>query len=354
MSRRVAWIPLVGSLAMSTVVYPQEMTNDEARQICDDVARLESEHRLDPFVIELSRLPTATPTSEEAALIEEQLVGENVLDTARLEVAPGKSILFANTLSSGSCANYSISPIVPPPAGEPEGEALPGPEVGTGGKDQIVRRNGRYFIVSRWLGSGMLHDLAWVTPEGAVQPMCSFESQRDIRKSRVHQAPRALCDELLDAPSSVEWKGYEEFDWKDPAVAREVREVAFLAPADEDPELETARVDVDNDGTVDDLIRLTYSSGSGCGFSGSRLQILDPVRRRIQVGALNDALQMQSLDRHAISIVSAGGRHYVVAENDSEGVVSSISAKGAVAQCAFDNHHVMRVSRMYPLRKAKP
>ena len=338
---------IVALALFANAALPQEMTNFEARDICDEFARLDSASALDPFVVELSRQPTVTPTPAEQLLIKEQLFDPHVLDSVRLDIAPGRPILLLSVSDGGTCENYSIVPVTEPSAADSTGTVSEGDGPYLGGRDQIVRRDGRYFIINRDLRSGVLRDLAWITPAGAVQPMCSFSTEKIIRSVGIHRAPLALCTALLEAPSSVQWLKYEKFDVSNAAALKLLRDAASLTGLDENPEMEVTRVDVDNDGNVDDLLRLSYSNSAGCGSRGSRLQVLDAARNRIAADPMNNSLQMASFNGNPISIRSAGGRQFVLTDSDTEGGVYSIGRQGSEIQCSISHRRVMHVSRMF-------
>ena len=320
----------------------ETMVDSEAREICAEVARLESDRNLDAFILNLSRVPTVEPTPEEQALIDARHHQSMVRDTFRLEITKGRPILFVSVSDGGTCENHGIYPVI-----KQTDEPSEGDEPSIGGEDEILERNGRFFLINRKLDSGRLRNLSWISPAGYEQPMCSFETERVVRSVGVNRAPLALCQALLDAPASAIWRPYEDFDATDPEALKQVRKIAGVTRFDSTPEMETARIDVDNDGDVDDLVRLSYTNSWACGYRGSRLQVLDSARHRIASDPLNEVLHMASKNGDPIDIHTIGGRQYVLVNSETGGGVYSIGGKGAEVQCAINHRHVLRVKPMH-------
>ena len=328
----------------ASAVSAETMTDSEAREICTDVARLESDRKLDALVLNLSRVPTVEPTTDEQALIDDRHQSR-VDDTFRLEITRGKPILFVSVSNGGTCQNHGIYPVTRQADEISEGdENFEDDEPSIGGEDEILQRDGRFFLINRNLDSGRLRNLAWITPAGRVQPMCSFETERVVRSVANHRAPLALCEALLEAPASAVWRPYEHFDAADPEALRQAREITGVTHFDSTPEMETARIDVDNDGDVDDVVRLSYTNSWSCGYLGSRLQLLDSARNRIASDPLNEALHMASRNGDPIEIYTIGKGQYVLANSETDGRVYSITGKGAEQQCVFNHRHVLRVT----------
>ena len=344
----------IGLSLVAVTAFCQEMTNAEARAICDDFAQLESTARLESQEVELRRLVTVSPMPAEQTYIKEQLFDPDVRDSIRLDVVPGKSMLFVAADASGAhCKGSSIYPV--PASLAPSASDGSDDELGraAGFEDRLVQRHGRTFLIARETQSGLLFGLSWIKPTGAVRPMCKFEKEHTLRSVGLHSAPAALCQMVLEASSTIEWRWYDRFDTTDAAALRQLRDVANLTGFDETPELEIARVDIDNDGNPEDLARLHYSNSGGCGFEGSMLQVMDLARSRIATTSLNEQLQMASRGNEPISVRTVAGRQYIVTDSDQGGSVFAIVQGVATGQCSISNRYVLRVSQMFSVEPQK-
>jgi hypothetical protein len=351
---KIACLAFVVTAMNASALGAGAMTDSEARGICDDVAKLESGGKLDAFVVNLSRVPTVTPTPAEQALIDQQFSASRLLDVFRLEIGPGNPLLFISESNGGTCANHAISPVVEPSRGESSesDDSSDSREPSIGGEDSILQYRERFFLVNRKISSGRLRSLAWISPEGQVRPICTFETERVDRSVGIHQAPMALCEAVLAAPVAAGWQPYKDFALNDPEAVKQVLRIADVSHFDDTPTMETARIDVDNDGKVEDLVRLASTNSSACGYRSSRLQVLDTARGRIADHPLNQVLQMASTDSASndsapIEIYSVGGRQYLLSSGETGGVVYLVTARGAEKQCNINHRRKVRVSETH-------
>jgi len=206
-----------------------------------------------------------------------------------------------------------------------------------GNCDSLIFLEGEPIVITGKLGWGVssVNLVSWIDPDGAKHPLCYLERTRKYKLKNVMPNGHDVC-----RVATKESANYKIWDANS-----------------------TMRVDIDMNGTVDNLALRTYESGGGCGSTKQWLSKIDKQGREIPNGELAALLVKQNgpieprqpeggyAPWQNIRVLVFRGKPYVVGRGEGKAnmTVTSLWDKQERPWCAYQALPTHRILRYYPV-----
>ncbi len=180
-------------------------------------------------------------------------------------------------------------------------------EVGDDGYDlSVLEVSGRYYVLSHY--GDRMGKLWRLSKGGEFLPVCKFTPREKPETALVVGKENAVCSEAsLDRVHHVR---YALMHTLGPLPLDD----RFLP---EDPIDGLAQVDVDNDGTPDNVVRIDFTRLGGRGCSGRYIAVTDDTRSKIPDTKLNALLNGKAVCDSKMDVFVHEGIAYVDVQDDS-------------------------------------
>ncbi|MCI4431588.1 MAG: hypothetical protein JHC40_20765 [Burkholderiales bacterium] len=169
---------------------------------------------------------------------------------------------------------------------------------------QVVQLNGRGYV-SSWRGNEL--NKLWKLGDAGFESVCAFRAVQALVENTVGSGLPVCSPDKLDKRRAVEFTLQHAVDAIDiPDWSWSKYPIAGMA-----------RIDIDNDGQADNLIRVSFNSSAGRGCSATHLALIDDTRTRIPKSPQNKllfenlagcaSLEAFTFDRAAFIEIDNGG-----------------------------------------------
>ena len=357
-----------GVFAEKLSAFDKPLSNQEAQQICKNLANLADNKRLKALFVtpENSKkenrngflLPTYSEI-EEKQLSDYADFAYRVADYLLPISAKNKATHFSRFAPRGTCHQENLfnPAILLKNKGKYLGiETVDDPDnaVGwahRGAIDFPLFYRERYFIATV---TGRQNDqlglISWIKPDGNIRPLCAFDSKEINPKISQAKKP-ALCQKVLTGKvQALPWQedvpqeGFREFQKKwDFSLATK------------------QELDIDNDGRRETIGLFRHDSGAGCGGAYLWLNALNEEGGKIVSSPLdpifNKLKQVYTREFDAkirpLTIYALNGKNYVVAlsqktaANERDLALLKIKQNEIETVCEFSAQRQTKISRFF-------
>lgn len=317
---------LVERLARSVEVTGSELTVEESRRVCQNLAAMASDGTLEHLAV-----PAAVDsiffdrkrrwwdvTKQEKESLKAKFLEAREIYLLRL-VPGAEPVRFASFNTGGTCRSSEIMNIH---------EAANSEDLGRSDKEEtddtlsgvhwaaeeypIVYDKRTYLVAADISDPNIINMVSWIRPEGFVQPLCRLE-RGSLRVEVASAKEPELCARIADGRlAPLGWK--DETEALRAAEPKTFFEKRYGTPVDK---VLVLSVDLDGDGTTDNIGRLDYDRPGGCGWADNHLASLTPDHMRLLPGPLETTLgKLRQGTAQSMNLYADGGRYYVRADHD--------------------------------------
>jgi ankyrin repeat protein len=302
--------------------------NAGSNNTCSNLAELADRKELKDLAIKADINKRLTTKEEEQLKNLSDWSYQNISTLYELQLNPKKPpVKFVEFFTGGSCAStqiYNLKSIL-----SSNGQSTGWTNVNDpdeiirwaywGGGDYPIRYKDRYYMVTADLSdANSINMISAIKPDGSILPVCMVE--KASFEYVVSSGGDSLCSNIAkEIVKPMEWE-----DGTDEISIEDRREYAntFGGFADSVDELE---IDLDGDGTAENIGRFTYNSGAGCGSQQIWGRVLTEDSSKVVDGNLNRLVSQ--FGRFEIYEID---KHYYIRNEiakDKEAVIQIIKGK---------------------------
>jgi len=204
-----------------------------------------------------------------------------------------------------------------------------------GGGDYPIRYKDHYFMVTADLSDANgINMISSIKPDGTILPLCTVENASF--EYVVSSGSESLCMNIAKGIiKPIKWQEVNDIHV---SMSREEFVRNFDNYADT---VQAVRIDLNGDGTLENIGRLTYDSGAGCGSGNIWGRELSPNFRNVVKGNLND-------------VVSSFGPPFEIYEIDKKYYIRTGNAKDKEAIVQIRGSKVEQVCELQKKTHFKP
>lgn len=201
----------------------------------------------------------------------------------------------------------------------------------------VLRVNGRYYVLSGY--SNQMGKLWRLSKGGGFVPVCEFTQRKEPMVELVAGKEHSVCSEAyLGRVRHVEY-----------ALSHTL---GPLPPRNDDPIDGLAQVDIDNDGTPDNVVRVDFLRPGGRSCQGRYIAVTDDTRTNIPDTNLNELLSGKALcDSNMDVFVHEGVTYVDLQDQDGNRTIYLIKGDKAETICEFRGRLIYDVD--YAVKKSK-
>ena len=363
-------------------VIEKPLTDDEAREICRTMAKLADAGELSLMAVPgkaFSKLDetdkragwglSAAELAKVVSFMENDGVYENNVPSEifKLRLKPAsKPVLFGDFKTFGKCYSFIIHNLSMILSSDHVGatgdsqtdqtEEMVGldnrdtveryevdseEEVGVwtlGGRDYPVVYRGRYYLVTKntWHTLWPIGKLAWITPDGELRDLALFSTDES------HMTVISTNDEGLS--SNIARGIIKPLTFKDFPAGRKLMEKT----GERVSSTGLLKVDINGDGVVDNIASFEYSSGVGCGYTQSWIEVLSKDLKRIEKNELSKLLSKYSVSE----FYRYKGKYYLRGSDGNSGIFRFDKCK-LTRVCTIENKTKTTMVRYAPFNPKK-
>jgi hypothetical protein len=220
-----------------------------------------------------------------------------------------------------------------------------------GARDYLVEYRGRYYLIAAYLDDeNRIEMVSWITPEGMIRPLAQFDVS-DSHISVVSADNENLCSGVARGVlkpvslNSSKKKIPINHDQKNYTEECEKRYGRYV------DEISAVTIDIDGDGTVENIGWFFDASPAGCGTNYSWLSVLTADCGRVKDNKLNKLLSSFHYCNEPLAIYKFKGNYFIKGcVEDTKGLFTI--EKGKIKRvCGFDQITKTRMKCFYRLKK---